>query len=517
MSASPAVALLDTSPLWQDVVVVGSGRVVQQVAKAASYSPQSRRVIAGSIRDARRLAEPLTAPLFCVSASRHLWRDIESIDGPVLVIGARCHAPAATTGELVVCLDGSRRAEGVLPVATAWAAALGLRLTLVTVAGPAPITDAAHVMYHDVLEGNYLARTAARLAPTGTELTWEVLHGRRESAVAAYAAGDRAAMIAVNTHGESTGPGAACGRLPARLVAASPVPVLVTRWRRQEPSPATPAAPSRTTPRFGRGPGLAGPVADPTRLEAAARAYRVRALPAEPTPPPRNHSISRGSVVAIALAVSFTVSVALVTLPAPYYSRVGASLVAADMISVERPVEHERTILVTFVKNERLTHLDAFRGWLDPDRDVEPLRGAGRNNRAGAVNQQLMSDAASTARTVVARLLGPVSQPLDATVDTHGLGGPSAGLAFALEMLDQLTPGSLTGGRMVAATGALDGEGKVLAVAGIGYKARAAAQAGADVLLVPTANADEARRSAPGMRVVAVATFPDALGVVTAL
>ena len=522
MTAVPAIALLDTTPLWQDVVVVGSSGVLPHVAATASIAATSRVVTVESIREARTVSRELTAPIFCITASRHLWRDLESVEGPVIVIGPRCRRPPVTTGEMVVCLDSSRRAEHALPAATALAGRLGLRLTLVTVAGAAPVSDAAHVMYHDVLEGNYLARTAARLRPTSTELTWEVLHGRPDAAVAAYSDRDRAAFVAVNSHGESTAPGAPCGRFPARLVATSAVPVLVTRRRREDPRPSSPPPPSRPAPAR-RGNAADGGVArtrpEARKLEAAALAYRVRGLPVDAPPPPRGHrSMSRRSIVTVALAVALAVAAALVTLPAPYYTRVGASLVAADMISVERPVEPlRRDILVTFVRNDRLTHLGALRGWLDPDRDVAPLRQARSADPTATLNQHLMSDAATTARALVAAHLGGGSAPFDAIVDTHGLGGPSAGLAFALEILDQLTPGRLTGGRTVAATGALNDNGEVMPVAGTGYKAVAAKRAGADVFLVPVANLGEARRAAPGLRVEAVRTFADAQRVVTSL
>ncbi len=95
--------------------------------------------------------------------------------------------------------------------------------------------------------------------------------------------------------------------------------------------------------------------------------------------------------------------------------------------------------------------------------------------------------------------------------DTDDLEGPSAGLAFALEMVDALTPGDLTGGLLVAATGVVDDAGRVSAVGGAAEKATAARRAGADLLLVPSANYREAVAAAPGLRVVAVDTFDEAV------
>jgi PDZ domain-containing protein len=82
---------------------------------------------------------------------------------------------------------------------------------------------------------------------------------------------------------------------------------------------------------------------------------------------------------------------------------------------------------------------------------------------------------------------------------------------MALELVDLLTPGDLTGGRVVAVSGSLDDAGRIGPVGGIRYKAEAARKAGADLLLVPAGAGRDAAMHAPGVRVVPVATFTDAL------
>lgn len=72
------------------------------------------------------------------------------------------------------------------------------------------------------------------------------------------------------------------------------------------------------------------------------------------------------------------------------------------------------------------------------------------------------------------------------------IGGPSAGLSFALAVYDKLTPGPLTGGKHVAGTGTISVEGTVGPIGGIEQKIVAASDAGADVFLVPPANCDAA-------------------------
>jgi Lon-like protease len=72
------------------------------------------------------------------------------------------------------------------------------------------------------------------------------------------------------------------------------------------------------------------------------------------------------------------------------------------------------------------------------------------------------------------------------------IGGPSAGLIFALSVYDTLTPGALTGGHDIAGTGTIDGAGRVGPIGGIQQKIVAAADAGAQLFLVPPGNCDSA-------------------------
>jgi len=72
------------------------------------------------------------------------------------------------------------------------------------------------------------------------------------------------------------------------------------------------------------------------------------------------------------------------------------------------------------------------------------------------------------------------------------IGGPSAGLIFSLAVFDTLTPGALTGGDEIAGTGTIDADGAVGSIGGIQQKVVAAADAGAEVFLVPAGNCDSA-------------------------
>jgi PDZ domain-containing protein len=102
--------------------------------------------------------------------------------------------------------------------------------------------------------------------------------------------------------------------------------------------------------------------------------------------------------------------------------------------------------------------------------------------------------------------------PVDVHIDTGRVSGPSAGLAFTLTIVDQLTPGDLTGGKKVAVTGTIRSDGSVGPIGGAQQKAVTARQAGAKLFLVPTAEVKEARSRAGSMKVVGIRTLDDALG-----
>lgn len=102
--------------------------------------------------------------------------------------------------------------------------------------------------------------------------------------------------------------------------------------------------------------------------------------------------------------------------------------------------------------------------------------------------------------------------PFEVDIDSGAIGGPSAGLAFTLAVLDALTPGELTGGHTVAATGTIDIDGAVGPVGGVGQKTVAVKDAGATLFLVPSSEVPVARSKAGnGLRVVGVDTLDDAL------
>lgn len=107
-----------------------------------------------------------------------------------------------------------------------------------------------------------------------------------------------------------------------------------------------------------------------------------------------------------------------------------------------------------------------------------------------------------------------VDFPVDVTIDPGEVRGPSAGLAFTLAIIDELSPGDLTGGKKVAVTGTIEPDGGVGDVGGVRQKTAAAIDAGAELFLVPRAELRPAReRAGDELKVVAVDDVDDALRV----
>lgn len=108
--------------------------------------------------------------------------------------------------------------------------------------------------------------------------------------------------------------------------------------------------------------------------------------------------------------------------------------------------------------------------------------------------------------------------PVDVTIDSGRVGGPSAGLAFTLAVIDVLTSGELTGGHKVAATGTIKLDGTVGPVGGGAQKAVSVRAAGYEVFLVPSAELDEVREAVgDDLQVIAVDSLAEALDALDSL
>ncbi len=107
--------------------------------------------------------------------------------------------------------------------------------------------------------------------------------------------------------------------------------------------------------------------------------------------------------------------------------------------------------------------------------------------------------------------------PIDVRLHIENIGGPSAGLAFTLSVIDALTPEPLTGNLDVAATGTIHHDGSVGPIGGVPQKSHAVVRAGTDLFLVPASQVEEAVAVAePSVAVVGVETLEEALAAIAA-
>ena len=108
--------------------------------------------------------------------------------------------------------------------------------------------------------------------------------------------------------------------------------------------------------------------------------------------------------------------------------------------------------------------------------------------------------------------------PVHVTVHTQNIGGPSAGLAMALGIMDKLSSGRLTGHRIVAATGTIDQDGNVGDVGGVAEKTIAVEREGATVFFVPTVELKAAEsKASPQLHVYAVHNIDQVLRILKRL
>jgi Lon-like protease len=120
----------------------------------------------------------------------------------------------------------------------------------------------------------------------------------------------------------------------------------------------------------------------------------------------------------------------------------------------------------------------------------------------------------SNGRTIIGVIVdqaASIELPLRVKINAGNVGGPSAGLAFALDVLEELGK-DVDHGRRIAATGQIELDGSVAPIGGVRQKTIGVRNSGIDVFLVPAGeNAAEARKYAHGVRILAVRNFQQAL------
>ena len=137
-----------------------------------------------------------------------------------------------------------------------------------------------------------------------------------------------------------------------------------------------------------------------------------------------------------------------------------------------------------------------------------------RGKKSLVENIRTVADPDQKNRAIVGFIPQPsvdIHVPIPVRIDANGVGGPSAGLAFALEVL-QLLGRNVTHGHKIAATGTIDVNGNVGEIGGIRQKTIGARRAHVDAFLVPAGeNAQDARKAAHGLRIIPVKSFQQAL------
>lgn len=171
---------------------------------------------------------------------------------------------------------------------------------------------------------------------------------------------------------------------------------------------------------------------------------------------------------------------------------------------------------IVSVDGQPVTDASRLRALIGTRTPGQPVRLSLR--RAGRVVDVSVGTAAVTQKDGSVRaVIGVETQertdfPVQVTISLGDIGGPSAGLMFALGIVDKLEPGSLTHGRFIAGTGTIDAQGAVGPIGGIQQKLIGARSQGATVFLVPAANCAEALSSPPsGLRLVKVTSLRDAV------
>lgn len=215
-----------------------------------------------------------------------------------------------------------------------------------------------------------------------------------------------------------------------------------------------------------------------------------------------------------ALLLGSLVLLAGAGLPLPGYSVGPGPTRAVDEVIETADIEvfpPAGDVLLATVALHPLSPFRALQAWLDGDITTVQLDDV----VSSEVRAEDMQESRNLAVTVALERLGvPQSGPGEAAlvdIEAAGVDGNSAGLAFTLGILDLLTPGELTGGLRIGASGTIEADGDVGPVGSIGLKTVAMGEAGADTFLVPAGQGPEAAVLADGLEIIEVSTLDQAL------
>lgn len=139
-----------------------------------------------------------------------------------------------------------------------------------------------------------------------------------------------------------------------------------------------------------------------------------------------------------------------------------------------------------------------------------------RGSEQRTFSVETIKPSAGPGSTLGAELVQYRKAPIDVSISSRDIGGPSAGLIYALSIYDRLVPDDITGGRIIAGTGTIQNSdklvGEVGVVGSVELKIKGAERIGAEVFLVPKAELEQARNAAGGdMKIIGVSSLKEAI------
>ncbi|HUG84744.1 MAG TPA: S16 family serine protease [Euzebya sp.] len=218
-------------------------------------------------------------------------------------------------------------------------------------------------------------------------------------------------------------------------------------------------------------------------------------------------------LLSLAVVVGFVLLLLRAPLPG-YVLRPGPVFPLADQVRVEGAAPLNGDYLFTTIRLDAATMASALATAFDPEAQVVSRRAllGDLDEEAFVAHQEDLFDQAEALAIMLALDLTDSDVPASAvTISGEGVGGPSAGLMITLAVADLASPQDLADGRLIAGTGAVDEEGRVIDVSSVADKVTAADEAGADVFLVPPGLLDAAQATGTDMVLLPVATVDEAL------
>jgi PDZ domain-containing protein len=231
-------------------------------------------------------------------------------------------------------------------------------------------------------------------------------------------------------------------------------------------------------------------------------------------------SVRQQSAAQMASSQDNAIASALRALDIPFVTRVGVASVEKDGPADGKLVPGDVVVAVNGTKVKGVSQVAGRVRPLQVGSDVDfTVERDGKKRQVSLTTTSAPDDATASAVRVTIQAAG-YKFPFDVDLKlAENIGGPSAGLMFALGIYDVLTPGSMTKGKTIAGTGEIDGEGNVGAIGGIQQKLVGAESDGARLFLVPADNCAEAldgSYDADKMRLVKVTTLDEAIADVEA-